>query len=62
MLSLQRAIGLALKRMGYDASPSEEVRRTGREAILGLKEVGLREQGRPFVESSYFSASWNTVS
>ena len=29
MLSLQQAIGLTLKWVGYDARPSEEVGRTG---------------------------------
>lgn len=37
-----------------------QVRKWGgqvREAMLGLKEVGLREQGRPLGEPLYFSAS-----
>lgn len=59
MLSLQQATGgggLTLKWVGYDGRLSEEVRK-GREAMLGLKEIGLREQGRLFGEFLYFSAS-----
>lgn len=38
---------------GYDARLSEEVR-TGREAMLGLKEIGLRSKADS-LESSYIS-------
>ena len=57
MLSLQRAVGLALKWVGCDARRSEEVGRIGRVAMPALKEIGLREQGRPFEEPLYLSAS-----
>lgn len=57
MLSLQQAIGRTLS--GWVMMPGQ-VRKWGgqvREAMLGLKEVGLREQGRPLGEPLYFSAS-----
>jgi len=57
VLSLQRAVGLTLKWVGCDARQSEEVGRIGRVAMPGLKEIGLREQGRPFEEPLYLAAS-----
>lgn len=57
MLSLRRAVGLALKWVGCDTRQSEEVGRIGRVAMPGLKEIGMKEQGRPFEEPLYLSAS-----
>lgn len=57
VLSLQRAVGLALKWVGCDARQSEEVGRIGRVAMPALKEIGLREQDGPFEEPLYLSAS-----
>ena len=54
MLSLQRAVGLALKWVGCDARQSEEVGRIGRVAMPALKEIGLREQDGPFEEPYTF--------
>lgn len=48
--------GLTSKWVGYDARLSEEVG-TDRETMLGLKEIGLREQGRLFGEFLYFPVS-----
>ena len=57
VLSLQRAVGLALKWVGCDTRQSEEVGRIGRVAMPGLKEIGMKEQGRPFEEPLYLSVS-----